>query len=390
MVTAGNFELSGAVYELKGTAQRLRGNYWSDYTGEDDGNGIGDTPYQTIATDSDNYPLIGKWDNGVITAPAEPQILLSCDSGIPGVTTFITGSGFGADTAGTIWFDTNNNGVLDEGEPSVDLTTDANGDIPLLTSLIVPSSGTGSYAVRADIGGIEATDSFTITDSGIIVSPTSGNPRVSSGLTVTGSGFAPNTRFRLFCDRDGDGLFDGGMYRDGTTTASGTVSVTGMSWPSAPTGIYNIILDLNYDDTIDAYASICVVPSIKISNPRGVPGTNIGMNIDGFEANATGYVWFDTNGNGVWDEDENRVSVTTSGAGTATTPGLYVPSAAPGDYQVCAEIPARGLKTSAAYSISGIILNPSSGVAGAKIDIAELRICAQPDERQVYLVRYQR
>jgi hypothetical protein len=69
---------------------------------------------------------------------------------------------------------------------------------------------------------------------------------------------------------------------------------------------------------------------------------------------------FDTNGNGVWDEGENRAPVTTSGAGTATTPGLYVPSATPGDYQICAEIPARGLKASATYSITGLILNSSS------------------------------
>jgi parallel beta-helix repeat protein len=371
---AGNFwnSLTEMPYLFNGKQYNgYLGNYWSNYTGVDaDSNGIGDTPYQTVQTDSDNYPLMGQWDNGTIIAPVIPQIMLSCDFGIPGVTIFITGSGFNADAAGMIWFDTNDNGVLDEGEPSVAVNTNADGAIPLLTGLTIPSADTGSYNVQADIGGIKTTASFTIADKGIIATPTSGNYRISPDITITGSGFAPNTSFRLFCDRNGNGIFDDGAYRTGKTAADGTVSVSNVSWPSAQTGIYNIILDLNNDNIIDASASICVIPSIKITTPRGFPGTNIGMNIDGFEANATGYVWFDTNGNGVWDEDENRASVTTSGAGTATTPGLHVPSAAPGDYQVCAELPARGLKASATYSITGLILNPDSGTAGTEIEIS--------------------
>ncbi|MBN2098201.1 MAG: PKD domain-containing protein [Dehalococcoidia bacterium] len=49
------------------------GNYWSDYSGTDaDGNGIGDTPYQTFTgpDEYDNYPLMGEWQNGVITVPS--------------------------------------------------------------------------------------------------------------------------------------------------------------------------------------------------------------------------------------------------------------------------------------------------------------------------------
>jgi hypothetical protein len=45
----------------------------------------------------------------VLAAPVGGEMRLSCDSGLPGLTVFITGSGFAADTAGTIWFDTNDN-----------------------------------------------------------------------------------------------------------------------------------------------------------------------------------------------------------------------------------------------------------------------------------------
>jgi len=38
------------------------GNYWSDYTGVDDnGDGIGDTPYIIDANNTDNYPLMYPW-----------------------------------------------------------------------------------------------------------------------------------------------------------------------------------------------------------------------------------------------------------------------------------------------------------------------------------------
>jgi len=70
---AGNSWNSAAAqsYTYKGSSYSSQaGNYWSNYTGADaDSNGIGDTPFVTILTDSDNYPLMGAWQDGVIVAP---------------------------------------------------------------------------------------------------------------------------------------------------------------------------------------------------------------------------------------------------------------------------------------------------------------------------------
>ena len=49
------------------------GNYWDNYTGEDaDNNGIGDTPYISVAG-QDNYPLMESSENYIIPA-TEPKI----------------------------------------------------------------------------------------------------------------------------------------------------------------------------------------------------------------------------------------------------------------------------------------------------------------------------
>jgi hypothetical protein len=61
------------------------GNYWSDYTGEDnDGDGIGDTPYEIPeGINEDRYPLMDPW-GGLNLPPNKPSINGPI-SGKPGV-----------------------------------------------------------------------------------------------------------------------------------------------------------------------------------------------------------------------------------------------------------------------------------------------------------------
>ena len=69
-------------YTYKGNEYSSQlGNYWSNYSGADaDSNGIGDTPFATISTDSDNYPLMGAWQDGVIVAPViAPEAAFTAD-----------------------------------------------------------------------------------------------------------------------------------------------------------------------------------------------------------------------------------------------------------------------------------------------------------------------
>ncbi len=62
---------------------------------------------------------------------------------------FVSGTGFTSSVSGNVWFDTNGNFVLDGGEPSAAVTTDASGKFT--TPLTVPTVPGGSYKIRADV-----------------------------------------------------------------------------------------------------------------------------------------------------------------------------------------------------------------------------------------------
>jgi parallel beta-helix repeat protein len=80
--SAGVIDMTTVQYNSWNSAEQMQysyggnlytgylGNYYSDYSGVDaDGNGIGDTAYlaHTSSDEFDNYPLMGEWQDGVIT-----------------------------------------------------------------------------------------------------------------------------------------------------------------------------------------------------------------------------------------------------------------------------------------------------------------------------------
>jgi PKD repeat protein len=116
-------------------------------------------------------------------------ISLSPSTGVMGgsIPISITGGGFSPATPGVIWFDTDNDSVLDALEPQVALNTTAEGSIPAGIVLHTPPLAAASvYRVRADIpvgGVIEAAALF-------VTSSTTGAVKVTrladDGSTVLG------------------------------------------------------------------------------------------------------------------------------------------------------------------------------------------------------------
>ena len=324
---------------------------------------------------------------------SSPSVTLSPSTGGPGTAITITGSGFAPNTAGVVGFDSNGNGAIDPGEPQVAVTTTAAGAIPAGIILTVPAVAPGTYGVRADIpsgGSVEASASFTVPSPSIALSPTSGV--AGAAITITGSGFAPNTAGVVGFDSNGNGAIDPGEPQVAVTTAAdGTIPVgIILTVPAVAPGTYGVLADMPLGVPVEAVASFTVlVRGITLSPASGTSGTAITVTGSGFAPNTAGAVGFDSNGNGALDSGEPRVLVTTTAAG-AIPAGitLTVPAVAAGVYQVLADIPLGvPIEASAGFSVTAavgapIFVSAATDVAGTVITITFNKAMAPPAGEQ--------
>jgi hypothetical protein len=267
-----------------------------------------------------------------------PTITLNPTSGPPGTSISVSGANFLAAASGFVWFDTDGDFIVDPGEPSVAVTTDAAG--AFTATLTVPTVASGIYNVRADIpsgGAVEAYAPFTVT-SVITLSLTSGSPGTS--VTVTGSGFAASTIYRVYFDIDGDSVWDSGEpYDDETSTAVGTFTAT-LTVPTVAAGTYYIRADDTWTSApaVASATFMVVIPAITVSPTAVAPGQIITVSGTGFTPGASGLVWLDTDGDSAIDLGEPSISVTADAAGAFTT-SLTAPDVPAGPYWIRADVP---------------------------------------------------
>jgi hypothetical protein len=299
-------------------------------------------------------------------------IALTPTYGASGTVITITGSGFTPNTAGWVWFDSNSDSVRDAGEPQASVATTAAGALPSGVALTVPAVAAGGYQVLADIpagGSVEASASFTVVVRAIALSPVSG--ALGTVISITGSGFAPNTAGWVWFDSNGDSVRDAGEPQVPVTTMSAGAIPSGVALtiPSVAAGGYQVLADIPAGGTIEASTSFTVVVrAIALSPASGTPGTVITITGSGFTADTAGWVWFDSNGDGVRDGGEPQVSMTTTTAGFIPTGvTLTVPAVAPQVYQVLGDIPTGGtVEASASFAVTpppsaGLLLGSARG-----------------------------
>jgi hypothetical protein len=158
-------------------------------------------------------------------------------------------------------------------------------------------------------------------------------------VTVSGSGFAASASGVVWFDTNGNGAVDAGEPQVSVTaSASGTFTAT-LTIPSVAAGTYNIRADVPSGGSVEASATFTVVsPSITVSPTTVSSGQLITITGTGFAPAASGFVWFDIDGDGVMDPGEPQVAVSVDAGGTFTTI-LTTPDVPAGTYNIRADIP---------------------------------------------------
>ena len=217
-----------------------------------------------------DIPLGGSVEASANFTVSTPSLSLSPITGVAGTVISVTGSNFALNTAGVVGFDSNGNGAIDLGEPQAAVTTTAAGAIPGGIFLTVPAVAPGAYQVLADIPlglPVEAVASFTIPSPSVVLTPNSGVPgRV---ITITGSGFAPNTTGAVAFDSNGDGVINPGEPQVSvTTTAAGAIpGGIFLTVPAVAPGAFQVLADIPLGVPVEAVASF-TIPSPSVTLTR--------------------------------------------------------------------------------------------------------------------------
>jgi len=288
---------------------------------------------------------------GDISFTVTPSISLGKETGPPGTSIVVTGTGFAANETGiNVTYDGSKVGV----------TVIANSKGGWSTSFDIPDSPAGPHIVDAYGVTTLATnvpDQTFTSSSGISLTDASGSP--GSSITISGSGFYP----------DESGIvvtFDGSKLVTNIKASPAGSFKTTITVPESPGG----------DHVIDAYGSITqasvipdvtfiVIPGISIYPPGGPPGTTVTVTGSGFapsENNIT--VTFDN------ATVAYAIAANEQGAWTIT---FVVPASSAGSHVIDANGPiseASDVSDGVFTTGAGISLNKQSGSPGTSIIVS--------------------
>ncbi|MBS3908853.1 MAG: Ig-like domain-containing protein [Actinobacteria bacterium] len=305
------------------------------------------------------------------TAFATPSLNLSPLGGASGTGITVTGSGFVAGQAGSVWFDANGDGIKDPAESQSSVTTDGFGNFS--TALTVPGVAPGYYPIRVDIPGggiIEGEALFIVRNPSLTLGTTSGPP--GRAVIVTGRYFAPGRAGWVWFDTNNNYIKDPGEPAMQVTSNSYGGFYASITVPNVAAGAYPVRADLPEGAYVEGEAIFTAIPSINLNPTSGSPGTFITVTGSGFEANKPGWVWFDANKNGVRDTGEPTAAVTSDAFGRIIV-ALPSPTGGlpPGSYPVRVDLPAGNAVTPTQnFMVKGSILALSArkGIPGGTIN----------------------
>jgi len=247
--------------------------------------------------------------------------------GVPGTPVEVDINYFSLGKDVKIGYDVNKNGILDDDEvikavPAKDLNgTGGKSGIPVTAPAKL---GYGPYTINATNDVQWAATTFTVMEPIIIISPDKGTAGTS--ITVEINYYNRTVATYVFFDTNGNGKHDVGERRIDWTVnklnATGGASTTLIVPDSVGYGPYTVYANNSLGQVKSATFTV-MEPVITISPTSGSRGTIVTVTINYFNKTARAgdtYVFFDTNGNGKYDDGEPR-SPTTGGLKLNNTGG---------------------------------------------------------------------
>jgi len=181
----------------------------------------------------------------------------------------------------------------DEGTTTADISiTVTEGQATGSTTVTYPTDFTdastdaaGTYSVTATVGDVEATQPVTFRVATISITPDSGP--IGTEVTVTGSGFAASTSYRIWFDENGNNAYDDGeAYVDITTEADGTIPTgTTLTVPMVAAGSYSVYIDQSPYDSPEAFATFTVVIAVILDAEYYHTGDTVTVTVADASAN---------------------------------------------------------------------------------------------------------
>lgn len=291
----------------------------------------------------------------MMVIPATPALAvattsLSPTSGPTGTLLTIYGDGFAPNNNGYVWFDSDDDGVRDTGEPFDTFMTTGTGDIPVGTILTVPEIARGSYDVLVDVpigSSTEGLAAFAVTPE-ITTNVSSGH--VGDTITVDGTGFLASATVTIYYDTTSVGV--------DSTNSYGTFDNFTFTVPASVKGTHTI---RGKDTTVySPTVNFIVSPKITISPTSGAVGDTVTISGTGFATSSSITISFDA-------VSQTTTSTNSSGTFSATT--FTVPSTLRGSHTVKARDASANYAT-ATFTVSAkITIDPTSGPSGTPVTI---------------------
>ncbi len=266
-----------------------------------------------------------------------PAVLLSANSGYVGDQITLSGAGFAASSAVTVYFD---------GNTILSTTSSSVGTIS--AALTIPAAQWGTHTIRGNDAYGDSTVATFVISQKMTVTPT--DAAVGTPLAVTGRGFGPSQAVTIY--------FDEVVVLSTTTDSVGSFNLSSFAMPPSPSGVHTLRAQ---DASANSFSvTLNTILAFAITPATGPIATKVTVTGTGFRASETIALNYD-------GAAASTSPVTTDAKGSFSAT-FDVPASASGPHAVTA---ADSVSTSSKnFTVSPTAAStPPGGFVGTKITV---------------------